>query len=82
MKYTLVTRQIVCAKRGLVNSGWSEYCTARLRSQFAVPQGKGIDCMATHPGIADTRLYPKLDTSKPEAKAVSLFEKVHQRVVD
>lgn len=38
--------------------------------------------MATHPGIADTRLYPKLDTSKPEAKAVSLFEKVHQLLTD
>lgn len=42
-------------------------------------QGKGIDCMATHPGIADTRLYPKLDTSKPEAKAVSLFEKIYNQ---
>jgi len=38
--------------------------------------------MATHPGIADTRLYPKLDTSKPEAKAVSLFEKLHHSIVD
>lgn len=39
-------------------------------------QGKGIDCLATHPGIADTPLYPKLD-SKPEAKAFNAFESVH-----
>ena len=39
-------------------------------------QGKGIDCFATHPGIADTRLYPKLDTGKPEGKGIELFEKV------
>ena len=39
-------------------------------------QGRGIDCLATHPGIADTRLYPKLDTeNKIEAKGVDLFEK-------
>lgn len=46
-------------------------------------QGKGIDCLATHPGLADTPLYPKLDKSKPEAVAVNLFEKVfHQSSED
>ena len=40
-------------------------------------QGKGIDCFATHPGLAATPLYPKLDKSKPEAVAVNLFEKVY-----
>ena len=40
-------------------------------------QGKGIDCLATHPGLAATPLYPKLDKSKPEAVAVNLFEKVY-----
>ncbi|KAA6424661.1 MAG: hypothetical protein FRX49_05328 [Trebouxia sp. A1-2] len=46
-------------------------------------QGKGIDCLATHPGLADTPLYPKLDKSKPEAAAVNLFEKVfHQSSED
>jgi len=39
-------------------------------------QGKGIDCLATHPGLAATPLYPKLDKSKPEAVAINLFEKV------
>ena len=40
-------------------------------------QGKGIDCFATHPGIAATPLYPKLDTqNKPEAKAFDIFESV------
>ena len=39
-------------------------------------QGKGIDCLATHPGIADTCLYPKLD-SKIEAKVFNAFETVH-----
>ena len=39
-------------------------------------QGKGIDCFATHPGIAATRLYPKLDFSKPEAVAFNAFESV------
>ena len=42
----------------------------------AMLQGKGIDCLATHPGLAATPLYPKLDKSKPEAVAVNLFEKV------
>lgn len=47
-----------------------------LKPFFSGVQGKGIDCFATHPGIADTRLYPKLDFSKPEAKAFNAFESV------
>lgn len=40
-------------------------------------QGKGIDCLATHPGIADTRLYSKLDTAgKLEAKGLNAFKTV------
>lgn len=40
-------------------------------------QGKGIDCLATHPGVADTRLYAKLDTAgKLEAKGLNAFKQV------
>jgi len=42
-------------------------------------QGKGIDCFATHPGIAATPLYPKLDKEKPEAKAFDIFESVYNQ---
>ena len=40
-------------------------------------QGKRIDCLATHPGIADTRLYSKLDTAgKLEAKGLNAYKTV------
>lgn len=40
-------------------------------------QEKRIDCLATHPGIADTRLYSKLDTAgKLEAKGLNAYKKV------
>ena len=40
-------------------------------------QDQQIDCLATHPGIADTRLYSKLDTDgKLEAKGLNAFKTV------
>ncbi|KAL3155087.1 hypothetical protein ABBQ38_011150 [Trebouxia sp. C0009 RCD-2024] len=67
-------------RSGLTIYGTTKLFNIMLAREFARRlEGKGIDCFATHPGIADTRLYPKLDFSKPEAVAFNAFESIYNQ---